>query len=480
MVAKTNKKAMGEISSKALYKLLKENLEDNALYVGISYVPDSEWNIYSSSLDSESTFYGGVDSDYDYFDKTFYNQSMYSMHKALGGGLSRVIKRSDWTYGVIYDSFPGFKNNFYVISKSYESGYARLNVYICLFSPGTASTVSPTGSSSSAVKYTDGYVWKYIYTITNSQSIRFLNSKWMPVPERIPSSEFENITVDSANYQQYIVQTGATAGEVYSVNIDSETLQSYINSDSDFRVKFNDTSVSLIGRDVKSNEPTKYFRFNLHRDSGTGSFFTSFTDNGSGYVGPITIGYDSESPIVSGLSAVVAPGSGFGSNIPSELGAKDIMVSIRNIPEEDEIIYNGSLYNLITLQLDPVEVSSNSLADKQIYVTCNYFDVDSNLTWKVGDRFVSKFNTNSPRGLVVAVKGNRVFYTIPQKGRAYESFADSEVLQLESGAKENTIKKHYPRETVFDSGNILVANYKDSTITRTQNQIEAFNFILNF
>ena len=460
--------------------MLKENLADNALYVGVSYIPDSEWNIYTGSLDSDSTFWGGTDSEYGDGDKTFYNQTMYSMHKTLQGGLTRVVERSDWVYGTTYDAYPSKTNKCYALAKSFESGFARLNVYMCVFSPGTASTVPPSGTSATAIKYNDNYVWKYLYSISNSEALRFLSDKWMSTPERIPISEYPNITTDSPNYNQYLTQISATPGQVFGVNVDSDLLVNHIAADSDFRVAFNYNSISLIGRDIPGNTPSRYFRMNLLWDSGKNSFYTTFRDSGQGYVGPVTIGMDSDSATVSGITATVAPGSGFGTNIPSELGARNIMISVRNVPDLDEVIYNGSQYNLITLQVDPIETSSGLVAQKQTYITCNYFEIDGINNWKVGDRFYSKFNTNSPIGIVIAIDGNKVYYTIPQSGRAYESFKDSEILEVEPGVKQKSIHKHYGREIVFDSGGILIANYKDATVTRSQDQIEAFNFVLEF
>ena len=477
MVAKTDKNSLGIITAKALYTLLKESLNDNAIYVGVSYIPDSEYNIYSSSLDSESTFYGGVDSDYDSLDKTFYNQSMYSMHKALAGGISRVVKRSDWTYGNVYENYPAEKS--YVISKNYEAGYANLNVYVCLFSPKTVSTVMPTGSSFLPVTYSDGYVWKYLYTISNSQSIRFLNDTWMPVPERIPTSDFANITTDSPNYSQYANQINATPGSVYGITFDSDALINDINNDSDLRVAFNFNTVELIGRDIASNTPSKTFRFNLKWDLQKKSFYTSLVSPGEGYVGPLTIGLDSDSTSITSIVPVVAPGYGHGSNIPNEMNVKNIMITVRNIPDPDDVMYNGTKYNLISLQVDPVDNTTGRIADKQNYITCNYFELESTNTYKINDIVRSKFNSKPP-AIVIAVKDQYVYYTIPSKGGAYNSFKDSEIIELEIGGKENTIKKHYDRNIVFNSGNILVADYRDSTVDRSLDQIETFNFVLEF
>ena len=338
----------------------------------------------------------------------------------------------------------------------------------------------PTGSTFLPVTYSDGYVWKYLYTISNSQSIRFLNEKWMPVVERIPSSEFANITTDSHNYSQYANQINAVPGSVYGVTIDSDALINDINNDSDLNVAFNFTNVELIGRDIPGSNPTKTYRLNLQWDIGRKSFFTSLVSEGEGYVGPVTMGLDSDSTTIASIVPVVAPGYGHGSNIPNEVKAKNVMITIRNIPDPDEVFYDGTKYNLITLQVDPVDSSSGLIADKQNYITCNYFELDFANTYKINDEIKSKFDTTKPKAIVIAVDGQIVYYTIPSKGGAYYSFADSEIIELEIGGKENTIKKHYNREVTFNSGNILVADYRDNTVDRSLDQIETYNFVMEF
>ena len=52
MAAKLEKNKVGELASKSFYNLLRTSLEDESIYVGVSYFPDSDWNAYSGSRDS--------------------------------------------------------------------------------------------------------------------------------------------------------------------------------------------------------------------------------------------------------------------------------------------------------------------------------------------------------------------------------------------------------------------------------------------
>lgn len=479
MAAKTNKNKVGELASKAFYNLLKTNLSDNALYAGVSFIQDSEWNAYTGSSDSESTFWGGFDSEYGPLDKNFYDQTMYSMHKVLAGGISRVVPRRDWVYGTTYNSYPS--NDSYALVRSYDSGYVVLGVYRCLFSPGTPSEYAPTTTSNVPMTLSDGYVWKYLYTITNSQAIRFLNDSWMPIVERLSPDEISEMTADSVNYTQYISQINAQQGEVYDVSLDSEVLRTAITTDSDLRVAFEFGSANFIGLDNKLSKPSKTFKLQVIWDEAANKFSKRLVEPGSSYIGPVSMHLDSDMPAVPGLIASVAPGEGHGANIPSELGARTILISVRSISDEvSKAVYNGSLYNLLTLHENPIDRNTGRTATDEFYITCNYFETDEALDYKVGDTIRPFFNDDGRRGMIISNVDQKAYYISPKQGREFDIFSDSEVVCLENGNKVRTITKSYTRDIVYGSSSLLLADYKETYVVRNEDQIESFNFILSF
>ena len=79
--------------------------------------------------------------------------------------------------------------NFYVLTT------AR-NVYKCLDNDGnTASTVEPTGTSTTVQTLADGYKWKYMYTLSASQQSNFLSTDFMAVET---NSTVSSAAVDGA------------------------------------------------------------------------------------------------------------------------------------------------------------------------------------------------------------------------------------------------------------------------------------------
>lgn len=129
-----------------------------------------------------------------------------------------VVPRYNWSTGAIYSAYDDAAtsnnqaNSYYVLTQDNA-------VYICLQqgrdNAGNAvtSTVAPSGTSTSAFKTADGYVWKFLYTVGAGLANRYLAANFIP-------TTFVD-SVDSASAATLIEQKGiqdaATAGEVIGV-----------------------------------------------------------------------------------------------------------------------------------------------------------------------------------------------------------------------------------------------------------------------
>lgn len=99
------------------------------------------------------------------------------------GSYSHVTLRYDWISGTVYsmykdtttDIFDPNKPTFYVIT-------SQLNVYKCLNNNNAvASTIKPTGFSTLPFTTSDGYVWKYLYTVSLGDYDKFMTVTHIPV-----------------------------------------------------------------------------------------------------------------------------------------------------------------------------------------------------------------------------------------------------------------------------------------------------------
>ncbi len=116
-------------------------------------------------------------------------------------------------------ALPGTKNPSIT---SYTAGAcycvtSDLNVYKCISNRNSAnlvvkSTVEPTGNSTSIIQTGDGYRWKYMYTVTASETEKFVVNDWIPV---------KTISTNDGS-AQYIVQTAAVNGSIAHIRITSK------------------------------------------------------------------------------------------------------------------------------------------------------------------------------------------------------------------------------------------------------------------
>jgi hypothetical protein len=103
--------------------------------------------------------------------------------------VSLATARFDWTTGEVIPQWDDSVD-------MGEVGYYRLtddyNVYACLDNAEDAtSTVKPSGTSFYPFKTSDGYTWKYLYTIPIYKRRAFLSTNYMPV-QRALSDSFYN------------------------------------------------------------------------------------------------------------------------------------------------------------------------------------------------------------------------------------------------------------------------------------------------
>jgi len=107
-------------------------------------------------------------------------RDMYGAKRIQSSDVSHAIPRYNWTTGTVYTAYDDqstslLTDTFYVMTEDY-------NVYKCLFNNGGAgSTTKPTGTSTSQFTTADGYVWKYMYTVTTANALKFLTIDYIPL-----------------------------------------------------------------------------------------------------------------------------------------------------------------------------------------------------------------------------------------------------------------------------------------------------------
>lgn len=120
-------------------------------------------------------------------------KNMFVAKLINSSNISPVIQRIDWVTGTVYDYYQDDIDMFEldVVGRLVRQFYVRNKydqVFKCLWNNnGSESTDEPffqPGSygTNNIYKGTDGYKWKYMYTIDVGSKTKFMDTNWIPVP----------------------------------------------------------------------------------------------------------------------------------------------------------------------------------------------------------------------------------------------------------------------------------------------------------
>ena len=119
----------------------------------------------------------------------FYNwDDMLGAKLIASTDVSRVIPRRNWTTGTTYDMYEHNISSANAAASGatnlFDSTYVVMNgafaVYKVIENDGaTASTVEPTSTSNSIFSTSDGYRWKYMYSLTSAETLNFMSTDFI-------------------------------------------------------------------------------------------------------------------------------------------------------------------------------------------------------------------------------------------------------------------------------------------------------------
>ena len=239
-----------------------------------------------------------------------------------------VVDRYNWTTGVVYDYYDDQDTNlldddFYVMTNDY-------NVYKCLWNAGgVGSTDKPELTTTAPFTTGDGYIWKYMYTITTAEALKFLTNDFMPVrtDTAVGSAAIEGglhvikVTNGGSGYTSATVTIdGDGSGATASATINSGAVQSITISPG---------------------------------SEGSGYTFANVTITGDGTNAAAT--------------AIISPRGGHGANAPEELGGKFVMLNIRLDGSEGGTISTENDFRKVGLVRDPIDDDTSLVASGPVY-----------------------------------------------------------------------------------------------------------------
>lgn len=132
--------------------------------------------------------------------------------KITSADVSFTVPRYDWKSGDVFDMYddridstnPAYSGATSLEAAKFYCVTADYRVYKCLDNNGNSpSTVKPFGTAASTLKTSDGYIWKYMYTIPAASRNKFMTALDMPVTTAIKSQYFSRGSINSAVVTSY-------------------------------------------------------------------------------------------------------------------------------------------------------------------------------------------------------------------------------------------------------------------------------------
>lgn len=339
--------------------------------------------------------------------------------------VSHVIKRVNWTSGVVYDEYDHEQDdlidrNFFVMTDQY-------NVYKCISNnQGADSTDKPTGQGTEILNGSnDGYRWKFMYEVQQADVLKYVTTDWLPVKYLTASDGTNQWNVQQAAYDGALEHIDVvTPGSGYNY-VDSgispavatsTTLVLRTEAEDTLDDVYNGATVYISDATAGSGQQaiitdyvasTRTITVPTWTTIPTGTiqyqvFPTITLSHGSETPAPSTLatarvemmsgdaiakvamtsghnvaaGYRSATAVVSGggsspthatLSTRIGPVGGHGSNAVTELGGAYVMINVRLVGTESGVFETGDDFRKVILLANPKQNSDGAVATATRY-----------------------------------------------------------------------------------------------------------------
>ena len=365
--------------------------------------------------------------------------------------VSFVVPRYNWVSGTVYSRYGctvcPIGTPFYVLN-------SKGQVFKCLDNNGSVPStdepelfLSATSLEEPYFITSDGYKWKYLYTLSSDQKQKFLNEQWMPVVyNRFVRAAAINRSID-------IVRI-TNSGNNY---VDGSS-QDIITIDGDGRnavLKANVVNGQVVDILIQ-NRGQDYSKANL-----------SFNDISGG------VGQGASA------SVVLSPQNGHGYDPVEELYANTVMFNVDFDGSESGLFPAENEYREVALIHNPYAYNTETLASSNIYTFYNKILVSTGVGDYNNDEIVIQgedLSTSTFSAEVISFdEVSNIIYVNNIRG----TFNPNEPIKgLNSGAIRIAINSTPPTIQLY-SGKVLFVSDK-VPVTRDPDQTDRIRFILSF
>ena len=429
-------------------------------------------------------------------------EDMIALKKVSSTDISHGLVRYNWTSGTKYDEYrdnysstnttnvTGVSNFFdgrgYVITDEFK-------VYKCLktgMSGGStvASTVKPTSVDTTNPQVTsDGYMWKFMYSVVASDVIKFVTNDFIPVKTLGAKSAvagsgtnggFGSTATDDGS-AQWDVENSAVDGAIYH----------YIVTAAGSGYSNGSTTTFTLDVNVEGDGSGAVATLSFSSGALSSVAFKDTSSYGTGYK---RASFPTLNSSISGLSAgsgatihpVISPINGHGANPIEELGGNYAIVNSRlEFGEGSGDFPTDNDFRRIGLIKNPVQSSDGTISSATSMTATNQLTVADASSISVDDLLTDAASESATTAKVrVVSKSSNVLKTLPvvNSGGEYVAFANSDEV-YKNGSKVTDVtgsgvSASHPEMTRF-SGQILYVENRGA-VSRAADQIEDIKLII--
>ena len=452
----------------------KEDIAGSSVYVGIG--KSDVWSTNTSDLTDAATPFTPQDRLDDLHEAY---QNMIGMKKIASSDVAHIVPRYTWSADQTYHAWDSddsaiYDKKFYIITSEFK-------VYKCIFSPGTNSTSEPVHINTDPTAEGDGYIWKYMYTVTVTDAEKFLTTSYMPVTSQfIPVTATVNgavsnstsVTLDAGENNEFIKVGQLVAGSGISTEItvaaisgNSLTLSANASLSDGATLTFGrlaDTDVNYANQTAQMNSGntslTAVAGIERYEVIDQGSGYTSatavITGDGTGAQASVTVaggkvtgltisseankgdGYTVADVVISGdgngatARAVIAPPGGHGTDPVKELGSFFVAVNTQLSGSETGDLTVGNDFRQITLIKSPKAFGSNATLTSTTARVRRSLKLASgaSLTGFAVDQVINGSSSSAKAYLAEIDTTNKVLYYYQNSKTGYGNFVQGDTI----------------------------------------------------
>jgi hypothetical protein len=374
--------------------------------------------------------------------------------------VSFVAKRYNWSSGSIYSSY---NDNQTATQNSATYPYyvvtANQRVYLCVqqgrADNGTVSTstVDPdtTGATTAAKATSDGYIWKYLFTMGGTNASKFLSANYLPV-SKVDSAASLSV-VEQA---QKDVQDAAVAGSIIGYRVVSGGAG--YSADPTVTINGDGANAKAIAKRTATNQISK-----IEIDDSAGGI-----PFGSGY-SYASVTLTGGSPSTEAVIEPIISVNGLGSDPRDDLGSDAIMFNAKAVGTQNGNFMVGQDFRQIGLIKNPKKNNDSDFTgtDARAMRILTLTSISSGFDSAAVKDAIITGNTTSAKALGDELIASKLHYHFDDS-TGFKQFQAGETVFLDSGTGITaTISTDSEGEIKPFSGEVLYVENRSAVVRDT-------------